>query len=135
MKRIQLTEKKLSSGLTVIHLQTSPSCLFEASIHFPVGSGRESEQNNGISHLLEHMMFRGSGEHPDSLSFSRVLESICGETNAFTSAETTEYWFQCAQALSSQCLQLLFSFLNVFIYACSVVCGRWRLGKRVGREP
>ena len=112
MKRIKVSEKKISTGLKVIHLQTGPSSLFEASIHFPVGSSHEPPEQNGLSHLLEHMMFRGSGIYSDSLAFSEKLESICGETNAFTSAESTEYWFQCSVRFASECLELLSFFLT-----------------------
>lgn len=111
MKRIGLFESELPNGLSLIHLQTGPSSLFEASVYFPVGSRHETEASNGISHLLEHMMYRGSASHESSLSFSRALEALCGETNAFTSAESTEFWFQCDAQYAHECLLLLKDFL------------------------
>jgi predicted Zn-dependent peptidase len=112
MKRIGLSEKILSNGLTVIHIQTGPSVIFEASVHFPVGSRHEPENQSGMTHLLEHMMFRGCGPYPKSTEFSKRLESICGETNAFTSAESTEFWFQCEASHHVECLELLGHFLT-----------------------
>lgn len=112
MKRIGLSEKLLSNGLTVIHIQTGPSVIFEASVHFPVGSRHEPEHQSGMTHLLEHMMFRGCGPYPKSTEFSKRLESICGETNAFTSAESTEFWFQCAATHHVDCLELIGHFLS-----------------------
>jgi predicted Zn-dependent peptidase len=112
MKRLGIAETTLASGLRIIHLQTGPSCIFEVMVHFPAGSRHERPDQNGMSHLLEHMMFRGSGRYKTSTEFSRQLESISGETNAFTSAEMTEYWFQCDVNKREQCLELLTMFLE-----------------------
>jgi predicted Zn-dependent peptidase len=111
MKRLGLAETTLPSGLRLIHLQTGPSCLFEATAHFPFGSRNEQPQQSGMTHLLEHMMFRGSGPYPTSTAFAKRLEAICGENNAYTSAEMTEFWFQCDVQRHEECLELLRYFL------------------------
>jgi predicted Zn-dependent peptidase len=80
--------------------------------HFPVGARHEEARNSGMAHLLEHMMFRGSGPYPTSILFARQLESICGESNAYTSAEMTEYWFQCDVERHREGLDLLRLFLT-----------------------
>jgi predicted Zn-dependent peptidase len=112
VKRLQTTTHELPNGLSLLHVQTGPSCLFEASAIFNVGSAAELQEKNGVSHLLEHMMYRGSGPHTTSTQFSRFLEALCGDTNAFTSAETTEYWFQSAADQAQDCLALLSEFLQ-----------------------
>ena len=56
------------------------------------GSKHESKKINGISHFLEHMMFKGTTKRPGKLDISRELESIGAQFNAFTSKEHTGYY-------------------------------------------
>jgi len=52
------------------------------------GSRHENESNNGISHFLEHMFFKGT-ELRDSREIAEAFDSIGGHVNAFTSKEYT----------------------------------------------
>src|SRR3990170_2578022 len=57
----------------------------------PVGSRHETEENNGISHFLEHMLFTGTAKWSEQ----EVVESVRrrgGEVNARTAAEDTVFW-------------------------------------------
>ncbi len=56
------------------------------------GSKYETKEINGISHFLEHMMFKGTTKRPGYLDISRELDSIGAEYNAFTSKEYTGYY-------------------------------------------
>lgn len=56
------------------------------------GSKYESKQNNGISHFLEHMCFKGTEKRPKSIDISREFDSMGAQHNAFTSQEVTGYW-------------------------------------------
>ncbi len=57
-----------------------------------VGSVYESPDLNGISHFLEHMLFRGNSKLGNAVSLSRKMEELGGEFNAATSFDMTEYW-------------------------------------------
>lgn len=81
----------LPSGLTVVtdampHLET-------ASLGVWVGSGSRDELPNehGISHLLEHMAFKGTGRRSARL-IAEEIEAVGGDLNAATSIETTTYY-------------------------------------------
>jgi predicted Zn-dependent peptidase len=85
---VELT--RLPSGLTVVtdsmpHLQT-------ASLGVWVGSGSRDEQPNehGISHLLEHMAFKGT-KRRSARQIAEEIEAVGGDINAATSSETTSY--------------------------------------------
>jgi predicted Zn-dependent peptidase len=54
-----------------------------------VGSRHEPDALGGISHFLEHMLFRGTAEHPTSYAQNFAFESLGGTLDAATSAETT----------------------------------------------
>lgn len=56
------------------------------------GSRYETKNINGISHFLEHMMFKGTTKRPDKIQIVKELESIGAEYNAFTSKEYTGYY-------------------------------------------
>ena len=82
---------RLSSGLTVVtdamaHLQT-------ASLGVWVGSGSRDERpdEHGISHLLEHMAFKGTSRR-SARQIAEEIEAVGGDLNAATSAETTAYY-------------------------------------------
>jgi predicted Zn-dependent peptidase len=82
---------RLSSGLTVVtdsmpHLET-------ASLGVWVGSGSRDERpdEHGISHLLEHMAFKGTSRR-SARQIAEEIEAVGGDLNAATSAETTAYY-------------------------------------------
>src|SRR3954465_7286560 len=82
---------RLPSGLTVVtdsmpHLQT-------ASLGVWVGSGSrdEKQDEHGISHLLEHMAFKGT-KRRTARQIAEEIEAVGGDLNAATSSETTAYY-------------------------------------------
>ncbi len=56
------------------------------------GSKYETKTNNGVSHFLEHMCFKGTKKRPTPLSISHELDSIGAQYNAFTAQEFTGYF-------------------------------------------
>ena len=60
------------------------------------GSRYETKDINGISHFLEHMMFKGTEKRPGALDISTELDAIGAEYNAFTGQEYTGYYVKCA---------------------------------------
>lgn len=57
-----------------------------------VGSRYETEKEAGLSHFIEHMMFKGTEKRPTTLDISETLDSIGGEFNAFTGVDKTAYY-------------------------------------------
>ena len=88
---------RLPSGLTVVtdempHLET-------ASLGVWVGSGSRDEQGDehGISHLLEHMAFKGTTRR-SARAIAEEIEAVGGDLNAATSVETTAYYARVLRA-------------------------------------
>ncbi len=71
------------------------------------GSRYENRKNNGISHFLEHLFFKGTTKRPDTLALSSELDSLGGEYNAFTSKEYTGYWIKVTENKSTQALDIV----------------------------
>jgi predicted Zn-dependent peptidase len=86
----------LPNGLRVL---TIPMPSFEsATVMVMVGAGSryETRKNNGISHFLEHMAFKGTEKRPNALDISTIIDGIGGEFNAFTGKETTGFYVKSA---------------------------------------
>jgi predicted Zn-dependent peptidase len=88
---------RLPSGLTIVtdampHLET-------ASLGVWVGSGSRDERpdEHGISHLLEHMAFKGTSRRT-ARQIAEEIEAVGGDLNAATSAETTAYYARVLKA-------------------------------------
>jgi len=60
------------------------------------GSRYENKQTNGISHFLEHMLFKGTKKRPTALDITEAIDRVGGEYNAFTSKEYTGYYAKVA---------------------------------------
>jgi len=61
------------------------------SFFFTVGSRYESNTNEGISHFIEHMLFKGSQKYPSARLISEAIEGVGGVFNASTGKELTNY--------------------------------------------
>jgi predicted Zn-dependent peptidase len=88
---------KLPSGLTVItdtmpHLQTAALGIWAG-----VGGRDEKPNEHGISHLLEHMAFKGTTRRT-SREIVEEIEAVGGDLNAGTSTETTAYYARVMKA-------------------------------------
>jgi len=86
-------ETSLDNGLTVVVKPDRRSPVVVSQIWYKVGSSDEPPGLSGISHVLEHMMFKGS-ERLAPGEFSRIIASHGGRENAFTSRDYTAYYQQ-----------------------------------------
>jgi predicted Zn-dependent peptidase len=62
-----------------------------AGLWIGVGSRHEPEAANGVAHLVEHMLFKGT-ERRDAFAISAEIENVGGHLNAYTSREQTSYY-------------------------------------------
>ncbi len=83
---------KLKSGLRVILVPMTETQTVTAQILVETGSKYETKNISGISHFLEHMVFKGTKKRPISKMAMEEIESVGGMSNAFTSKEQTGYY-------------------------------------------
>lgn len=82
----------LSNGLRVV-VQPMPTAQAAAvSFFVGVGSRHEDARTNGLSHFIEHMLFKGTERRPTAPEISEAIEGAGGGLNAFTTKEVTCYW-------------------------------------------
>lgn len=84
-------EFTLDNGLKVIVREDHRAPVVVSQVWYKVGSSYESPGNTGLSHALEHMMFKGSAKAGPGES-SLILRDLGAEENAFTSDDYTAYY-------------------------------------------
>lgn len=72
-----------------------------------VGSRYETRETNGLSHLCEHMLFRGTPSHPSAHAFNLALESLGGTLDASTHTDFTAYRIRLPPATVDTALKVL----------------------------
>jgi zinc protease len=83
--------KKLPNGLQALVLENHKAPVATVNVFYQVGSRNETFGKTGISHLCEHLMFRGTKKYGPE-EFSNIIAENGGEDNAFTSADYTDYF-------------------------------------------
>ena len=78
---------------------------------FKVGSRYESKNINGVSHFIEHMMFKGTGKRPNTQLITRELDGLGAEYNAFTAKDHTGYYIKINSEHKEVALDMLFDML------------------------
>ncbi len=82
----------LDNGLRVIYVPMRGTQTVTALLLVGVGSRYETKETNGISHFLEHLVFKGTAKRPDKLIVAQELDAVGAHYNAFTSDEYTGYY-------------------------------------------
>src|SRR6185436_21047209 len=108
---MKYTKKTLSNGLTVIEVPSHDAESVVVDFFVKTGSRSEAPRENGISHFLEHFLFKGTKKYPSALAISSLIDAIGGEMNANTGKEHTQYYIKAA----SKHLPLIFEVLTDMI--------------------
>jgi len=87
----EVQERILANGLKVLVKEQHRSPVVVTQIWYKVGSSYEPSGITGISHMLEHMMFKGTDKHPAG-EFSKIISENGGRENAFTGRDYTAYF-------------------------------------------
>jgi len=80
------------NGLRLITAPIAETNTATVIVAVAAGSKYETKNINGLSHFLEHMMFKGTKKRPKTKNIAETLDAIGGEFNAFTSQESTAYY-------------------------------------------
>ncbi len=83
---------RLKNGIRIITASMRGTKTATVLVLVGTGSKNENKSNNGISHFLEHMFFKGTKKRPAKLDISKELDGIGGAFNAFTGKEYTGFW-------------------------------------------
>ncbi len=99
------TVQKLPNGQTLIVQEVRNNPIVTIDTWVKTGSINEDDTNNGVSHFLEHLFFKGTKKHPAG-EFDRILESKGAVINAATSKDFTHYYITIPSEYFNTALEL-----------------------------
>lgn len=107
LREIDFVEKTtLDNGLKVVTEKVESVKSVSVGIWVKTGSRNETAKQAGITHFLEHMLFKGT-ESRSSYDIAMSMESVGGYLNAFTSSEYTCYYSRCLNTQMDKALDVL----------------------------
>ncbi len=86
--------RTLKNGMRVIVSPLRDTKAVTVLVLVKVGSRYETRQINGVSHFVEHLMFKGTTKRPTALKITKELDGIGAEYNAFTGKDMTGYYIK-----------------------------------------
>lgn len=107
------TRRVLANGLRIIAVPMEGSPTVTVLVFVEAGSHYEEKRQNGISHFLEHMCFKGTAKRPSPMAISHELDGLGATSNAFTSYEYTGYY---AKARSKNFPKLLDVIADMYLH-------------------
>lgn len=96
----------LSNGLRIVSERVDSVRSVSIGLWVRTGSGNESARLNGISHLAEHMLFKGTRKR-STRQIAQRMESVGGYLNAFTGKEYTCYYARCLDNHLDRAIELI----------------------------
>ena len=91
---MKYTKTVLPNGLTVVAVPSNDAESVVVDVFVKPGSRSEVPVNSGVSHFLEHFLFKGTKKFPTSMAINEIVDGIGGDMNAFTGKETTQYYIK-----------------------------------------
>lgn len=88
---MQIKQTTLDNGLRIVTSERPQNETVSLGLWVNTGSAYETENINGISHFVEHMVFKGTKKR-SSLQISEEIENVGGQNNAYTSREFTAFY-------------------------------------------
>lgn len=107
MVKSNINKTILENGLTIISEKIDYTPLISIGIFIKTGAINEDSTNNGISHFIEHMVFKGT-EKRNAFDITYEIESKGGYINAYTSKEVTCYYIKILKNYWEKAFDILF---------------------------
>ncbi|MFO1321218.1 MAG: pitrilysin family protein [Burkholderiales bacterium] len=88
-----MAEHTLGNGMKIVVMEDHRAPTIASMVWYRAGSMDEQSGTTGVAHVLEHMMFKGTKDHPGD-TFSKTIAAAGGRENAFTNKDYTAYFQQ-----------------------------------------
>ncbi|QQS23125.1 insulinase family protein [bacterium] len=100
-------KRVLKNKLTIIEVPSSDAESVVVDFFVKTGSRSESAKENGISHFLEHFLFKGTKKYPSAMAITEIVDGFGGEMNANTGKEHTQYFIKAHHSRLEQIFEIL----------------------------
>ena len=92
---MKIRETKLENGLRVVTASLADALSVTVSVVVGTGSRFENyKTNGGVSHFLEHLLFKGSKKYPDAQAIAEAVDAVGGYNNAYTTEDVTSFYIK-----------------------------------------
>lgn len=105
--RPEFQKSVLDNGLRIVSSTMPQTRSVSVCLYLGAGSRYEAREESGLSHFLEHMVFKGTERRPTAKAVSEAIEGVGGILNGGTDRELTTYWAKVARPHFSLALDLL----------------------------
>ena len=102
----------LAGGMRVVSARLPRSGSVSVAVGIGVGSRHEPSALSGISHVLEHMVFRGSERWPTSFDLTAAIENAGGTLDGYTHREATVYYSRLPRPHMAHALEIIFDMVR-----------------------
>ena len=110
-----ITEKKLKNGIRVIYERIPRACVAAFGVWVEAGSAYERKRENGMSHMIEHMMFKGTKKR-SAKEIADVTAMLGGNLNAYTGKECTAYYVRTPSGQLYEAMELISDMLRNSVF-------------------
>lgn len=107
MTTVKFTKKTLPNGLRYLFIPMEQTQTMLAMTLVATGADFESKKDNGLSHFLEHMCFKGTTKRPSAKDIALELDTIGADYNAFTSRGYTGYFARAHKKHASHIFEIV----------------------------
>lgn len=125
-----LNKFTLDNGIRVVYEKIPYLRSVSIGLWVDAGSVKENPDNNGISHFIEHMLFKGT-KNRTAKDIASCIDNIGGQLNAFTGKEYTCYYTKTLDSHIDIALELLWDMFFNSLFNDSDISLEKRVGKMV----
>ncbi len=97
----------LKNKLTIVEVPSNDAESVVVDFFVKTGSRSETPKENGISHFLEHFLFKGTKKYPSAMAITEIVDGFGGEMNANTGKEHTQYFIKAHHSRLEQIFEIL----------------------------
>src|SRR2546430_11109671 len=108
---IDISHETLDNGLPVIRLSIPGTRALTALVAFDAGARTERAEENGMSHFLEHLVFKGGEKYPTYRDVNETAERLGAQLNAYTSHDIVAFHITCRSEAVMEAADLLTDFV------------------------
>ncbi|PIZ00357.1 hypothetical protein COY62_03065 [bacterium (Candidatus Howlettbacteria) CG_4_10_14_0_8_um_filter_40_9] len=105
---MKVTKKTLKNGIRVISSPSADTKSVAILFMVKTGSRNETKEVRGISHFLEHMVFKGTEKRPTAMRVAKDIESLGAINNAFTGKEQTGFFIKTTSDHFDKAVEILY---------------------------
>lgn len=109
-------KQKLKNGVRLITAPLKETQTASLLVLVKVGSRQEDKKLEGVSHFIEHLMFKGTKKRPTTLDLSKELDGIGAEYNAYTGKDVTGYYIKTDSKHLSLAIDMLSDMLSQSLF-------------------